>query len=296
MFRDIDISLLRAFVAVVETGSVTGAARLLNRTQAAVSQQIKRLEELFGTELFQREHKRISLASDGERLLTHARRLLSLNDETWGMMTTPNFQGEVRMGVPIDLVARYMPSILRRFHSAWPHVRVSIETGNSDDLVAKLETGDLDLTLSTDLEAERPCETLYRDHLVWVGSQNGSAHLQRPLPIAIGGARCRFRPCVLEALREANIDWRNVIEITNEEAKNATVSAGISVTPLLLDSIPNNLAVIGPGHGLPELPDFDINLHLPRSGTNELAEELARHVRAEFAARYRNDERRDRAA
>ena len=52
MRRDLDITLLRAFVAIVETGSVTGAARLLNRTQAAVSLQLKRLEDLLEQPLF----------------------------------------------------------------------------------------------------------------------------------------------------------------------------------------------------------------------------------------------------
>ena len=77
MHKDIDTSILRAFVAVAETGSVTSAARLLNRTQAAVSQQIKRLEQHFQAELFHREHKRVTLGPDGERLLGPAQRLLS---------------------------------------------------------------------------------------------------------------------------------------------------------------------------------------------------------------------------
>src|SRR6516165_10081377 len=82
--RDIDIGLLRACVAVVATGGVTSAASLLNLTQAAVSQQLKRLEELFGTELFERHHKRLVLKVDGERLIAHARRLIAANDEVWG--------------------------------------------------------------------------------------------------------------------------------------------------------------------------------------------------------------------
>ena len=296
MFRDIDISLLRAFVAVVETGSVTGAARLLNRTQAAVSQQIKRLEELFGAELFQREHKRITLAPDGERLLTQARRLLSLNDETWGMMTTPNYCGEVRMGMPHDLIAFYMPSILRRFNAAWPQVRVSIENRNSNDLLEMLDAGELDVALTTDNASPRPCETLYTDQLVWVGARKGKAHLERPLPIAIGGRQCRFRPCALDALRNAGMDWRMVIEVANQEAMVATVTAGIAVTPLLRDSVPDHLAVVPGDAKLPPLPSFDINLHLPLTGADELAEELARHVRADFAARYGHPAAQERAA
>ena len=206
MPRDIDISLLRAFIAVVDTGSVTGAARLLNRTQAAVSQQIKRLEDLFDVELFAREHKRITLASDGERLLAQAQKLVALNDETWGIMTTPSFCGEVRLGVPMDIVAHYTPPILRRFNNAWPHVSVSLQPGNSKELLEDLDNGKIDLTLTTDLEPQRQCETLRRDRLVWVGGSDSNAH--SPAPVAAfdrrqelplppgrddGTGRCRHR-------------------------------------------------------------------------------------------------------
>lgn len=287
MYKDIDTSILRAFVAVAETGSVTSAARLLNRTQAAVSQQIKRLEQHFDIELFHREHKRVSLGPDGERLLGPAQRLLSMNDEVWGMMTTPTFQGEVRLGLPSDLVARYAPMILRRFNAAWPRVRVSIETGNSGDLVEALDRGDLDLTLTTDQHTPtRNCETLYRDRLVWIGAPNTSAHRQRPLPITIGGVNCRFRSGTLEALMRAGIEWRMVIEITNHEAMCAPVTAGLAVTALLLETVPSHLTIIDPDQGLPALPEFDINLHLPRGGASELAEALAHHIRADFSVLY----------
>ncbi len=286
MPRDIDISLLRAFIAVVDTGSVTGAARLLNRTQAAVSQQIKRLEELLGTELFAREHKRITLALDGERLLAQAQKIVTLNDETWGLMTTPSFRGEVRLGVPMDIVAHYTPAILRRFNNAWPHVRVSLQAGNSHELLEELDNGDIDLTLTTDLKPKRDCETLRRDKLVWVAGEDSLAHQQRPLPISIGGRSCRFRPPVIAALSDSNIDWRIVLEVTNQEAINATVAAGLAITAMLRDNVPSHLTILDPDCGLPPLPEFEINLYLPRSGISELGRELAHHVRAEFAARF----------
>lgn len=286
MLKDIDTSILRAFIAVADTGSVTSAARLLNRTQAAVSQQIKRLEQHFEVELFHREHKRVTLGPDGERLLGPAQRMLSMNDEIWGMMTTPAFEGEVRLGLPSDLIAPYAPMILRRFNAAWPHVRVSIEAGNSDDLVATLDRGELDLCLTTDQHTDRNCETLYRDRLVWIGAPNTTAHRQRPLPITIGGVNCRFRPCTLETLMNAGIEWRMVIEITNHEAMCAPVTAGLAVTALLVDSVPSHLRIIDGDQGLPPLPEFNINLHLPRRGASDLAEALAHHIRADFAALY----------
>ena len=104
MLRDIDTTLLRAFTSVVETGSVTAAARLLNRTQSAISLQIKRLEDMLGVELFEREHRKLTLTQAGERLIGPAVRMVGLNDEIWGQMTTPEFDGEVRFGVPTDIV------------------------------------------------------------------------------------------------------------------------------------------------------------------------------------------------
>jgi DNA-binding transcriptional LysR family regulator len=91
--RDIDVGLLRAFAAVAETGGVTSAARLLNLTQAAVSQQIRRLEEFFSLTLFDRQQRRLELTPTGERLLAYAQRILALNDEIWGVMSSPDFEG-----------------------------------------------------------------------------------------------------------------------------------------------------------------------------------------------------------
>lgn len=286
MARDIDIALLRAFVAVVDSGSVTGAARLLNRTQAAVSQQLKRLEEMFGTALFLRSHKQLVLAPAGERLLGAAQRIVALNDETWGAMTTPDFRGEVVFGVPTDIVPTYVPPILRRFNTAWPHVRVTLRTGNSHNLLEAFDRGEVDLTMTTDTETDGRPELLRLDRLVWVGAPGGKAHTISPLPIAPGDATCRFRPIVFEAMRKAGRSWRMVMELSNQVAQDAVASADIAVVPCLRDSVPDFLTVLGPETGLPELPEFMINLYAPPSGTKEIADELARHVRAEFARRF----------
>ena len=290
MMRDIDIALLRAFTAVVETGSVTGAARLLNRTQAAVSLQIKRLEDLLGVELFSRTHKKLRLAAAGERLLAHAQRMVSLNDEVWAAMTTPAFKGQVRLGVPMDIVATYIPSVLKRFNQAWPKVEVTVECRNSHDLFVALEAGEVDLTLTTDeLDLDPPAvrtETLRTDALVWIGAPGGRAHKLTPTPLAVGSSTCRFRPVALDALRQIGRDWRLVSEVANDVAQKSLVLADIAVSVDLEASMQSNLVVLGPESGLPPLPSFAINLSLPASRTNDIAEELARHVRTDFAIRF----------
>src|SRR3981081_1163322 len=77
---------LKAFVAVADHKSFTRAASMLNRTQSAVSMQIKRLEDRLGVELFHRTKVNVDLSSAGEGLLGYARRILVLNDEAVGRL------------------------------------------------------------------------------------------------------------------------------------------------------------------------------------------------------------------
>jgi DNA-binding transcriptional LysR family regulator len=287
MRRDIDIALLRAFVAVVETGSVTGAAGLLNLTQAAVSQQVKRLEEVFGTELFERHHKRLALKPNGERLMAHAQRMIALNDEVWGAMSAPAYEGEVRLGVPHDIVGTYLPPILRRFDKAWPRVRVSLKCTTTPNLMELLQQGSIDLTLTTEERCGRNGEVLIEDQLVWVGAINGVAHKRKPLPISLGDEKCEFRRSVLKALADAGRDWRPVCEVSSMEPLLASMEADLAIGPLLRRSTPDYLQVIDQDARLPPLPGFLINMYLPPVQQSEIAVELARHVRQEFASRFR---------
>ncbi len=285
MTRDIDIALLRAFLAVVETGGVTNAARILNRTQAAVSLQIKRLEELFGTELFQREHKRFSLAPAGERLLGNAQRLIALNDSTWCAMTTPQFQGEVRLGVPYDIVTSLIPPVLQRFNQSWPRINVSLVCKSSTELMEDLAEHRIDLALTTEIDCGPGGEVLLTDRLVWVAGPSTDTHQQRPLPVSLGSSRCRFRPEVIKALRAAQIDWRAVSLDCNMEPVYATLKAGLAIAPLLRTSVPDYLTILGAEAGLPPLPDFVVNMYLP-ANASEVTAELARHMRQSFESRF----------
>jgi DNA-binding transcriptional LysR family regulator len=295
MHRDIDTALVRAFVAVVETGSVTGAAALLNLTQAAVSQQLKRLEELFGTPLFERHHKRLSLRPNGERLLSYAQRLIALNDETWGAMSAPVYEGEVRLGVPHDIVGPHLPPILRRFDQAWPRVRVSLQCSTTPRLLELLRKGDIDLTLTTEQRCGANGEILLEDELVWAGASNGAAHRRDPLPLSLGDEKCAFRAVVLKVLRDVGRDWRPVCEVSSMEPLLASIEADLAVSALLRTTIPSYLQVIEREPRLPRLPTFFINMYLPPARQSEIAVELARHIRQEFAARAHRPARQARA-
>jgi len=286
MRTDLDISLLRAFTTIVDAGGVTRAAAALGVSQAAASQQVKRLEEALDCRLFERAGRRLVLAPAGERLLAQARRLLALNDEVWSSMRTPSFQGEVRLGVPYDIIASFVPAILRRFAKAQPRVRVSLVCEDSRIVREQLAAGRVDLALTTERERGKHGETLRTDRLVWVGVPGGDAHLKDPLPVSLGASTCVFRPVAVEALGKARRDWRAVCEVSRMEPVYAAIEAGLAVAPLLRSSVPERFDILGRDARLPPLPEFRINLYAP-PGLGPAARDLADHVRASFAERHR---------
>jgi DNA-binding transcriptional LysR family regulator len=287
MARNLDVSLLRAFVAVVDAGGMTAATGVLNLTQAAVSQQIKRLEETLGEELITRDRRGIKLTTAGERLFGRAKRMLALNDEIWTEMTTPEFEGEVRLGIPSDIVTTYLPTFLKDFARRYPRVQISLNSGSSASLRSKLYGGQVDVVLATEMTCDPDGENLVMDRLVWVGARGGDAARQRPLPVSIGCSDCAFRAPIREALQKAGIEWRSVSEVTNTSAQVATVAADIAVMAWMASTVPSGFDVLGADSGLPALPPFMVNLYLPRDGGNHVVQELARHIREAVADRHR---------
>ena len=101
----LDLDLLRSFVSVVDAGGFTRAGERVHRTQSTVSQQIRRLEETFGRVLLHRNGKRATPTEEGERLLSYARRILSLAEEARDVVARPGSEGVTRLGIPEDFAA-----------------------------------------------------------------------------------------------------------------------------------------------------------------------------------------------
>lgn len=280
------IELLRTFLAVVDSGRVTAAAAALNMSQAAASQQLKRLEEAFGTRLFERQGRGLVLAPAGERLEAGARRLVAQSDALLAGMRAPPFEGEVRFGVPYDIIGSFVPAILRGFAKAQPRVQVSLVCEDSRIVLKQLRSGGVDLALTTETECGRHGETLRTDRLVWVGTPGGDAHLKDPLPVSLGAPSCTFRPVAIEALGKVRRDWRAVCEVSRMEPVYAALEAGLAVAPLLRSSVPERFEILGREARLPPLPEFRINLYAP-PGLGPAARDLADHVRASFSGRQK---------
>jgi DNA-binding transcriptional LysR family regulator len=278
MARNLDMTALRSFVTVAETGGVTRAAHQLHLTQSAVSMQLKRLEESLGQPMLDRSGRGVTLTNQGEQLLSYGRRMLVLNDEVMARMTDDAFEGEIRFGVPADIVYPNIPKILQRFDRAYPRVRVNLFSSYTRKLKAMIESGDLDLILTTEDECGPQGETVCMQHLVWVGAPGGNAFRGRPLRLAFERA-CLFRPWVQRALDERGIAWEMAVDTNATRTVEASVSADLAIHAMLECAISSHLQPITHGGSLPDLPSTRINMYRALNAKGALVDALEEMVR-----------------
>ena len=281
MPRNLDLTALRSFVAVLETGGVTRAAQQLHLTQSAVSMQLKRLEESLGQPLLDRAGRGVAPTAQGEQLLAYGRRMLALNDEVWSRMTDKAYEGEILFGVPSDIVYPHVPSILRRMDREYPRVRVKLISSYTIKLKEMLETGAADLTLTTETDTPSGAECVAVQEMIWAGAPGGTAWRNRPLRLAFE-RKCLFRPWALEALDRANIPWEMAVDTGSTRTVEATVAADLAINALLESATGPAFERIAHGGALPDLPSSRINMYRAPQSVGEPQDALADMVRGAY--------------
>lgn len=283
MPRNLDMTALRSFVAVAEAGGVTRAAGFLNVTQSAVSMQIKRLEEALELTLLDRSERRVKLTAAGEQLLGYARRILTLNDEVYARMTAHEFEGEIVLGVPHDIVYPAIPQVLNRFNAEYPRVKVQLLSSYTTRLRELFRRGAVDIMLATEDRVGAGGETLVELPLVWVGAIGGQTWRQRPLRLAYEHA-CIFRQGVQAALDRAGIPWEMAVESDSIRTVEASVSADLAVHTVVEGALPPYVERIQHGGALPELASTRIDLYVSDVSAGPVAGELAELIRQAYRA------------
>jgi DNA-binding transcriptional LysR family regulator len=281
MARNLDLTALRSFTAVADSGGVTRAATQLNLTQSAVSMQLKRLEEQMGLSLLDRSARSIALTPQGEQLLAYARRLLALNDEAWGRLTHPAFEGELNFGVPHDIIYPHVPGVLQQFAAAYPRVKLQLHSLYTSGLKELLARGEMDLILTTEAGVDAGGETLRREALVWAGAPGGQAWRGRPLRYA-SCAQCVFKRPTIEALEAAGIPWELAVDSISTAAIDASVAADLAISVHLESGVPPRCEPIRHGGALPALPEHRINMYLGQGPRAALSERLASILRQAY--------------
>ena len=299
MPRNIDVTALRSFVTVADTGGVTRAASALNLTQSAVSMQLKRLEENLGQALLDRTGRGVGLTSAGEQLLSYGRKLLALNDEIYGRMTDDVYEGVLILGVPSDIVYPSIPPVLRLFHAEHPRMKVQLLSSYTVRLKQMFEAGECHIILTTEDGVGSDCETVGEVPLLWYGARDGDAWQQRPIPLA-SQPKCQFRRGMLAALDDAGLAWETHaagLSSTGDpaidsrlplperyEIPEATVAADLAIAAYLKGTAAQQMVPVPHNGGLPDLGTRKINLYCGDASANPTIADMAELIRRAYRA------------
>ncbi|MCQ4259020.1 LysR substrate-binding domain-containing protein [Stutzerimonas stutzeri] len=275
-YPSIDAELLRSFVAIADHGGFTRAAEAVNRTQSAISMQMKRLEEdVLQRSVFERDGRQVRLTPEGQILLGYARRILKLHGEVLTTLREPHMVGSVRIGTPDDYVMRFLPGILSRFAQAYPLVQVEVHCEPSYQL---LQRRDLDLSIVTREPGTEIGQLLRRERFVWTEAPGFNTHEQRPMPLAMFNTECFCRAWACNALDSMDIPYRVAYTSPSLSALMAVVNAGLAVTAQLQSLVTADMRLLGEAEGMPELPMSSIVLLRSERNPSQVSETLAEHI------------------
>ena len=143
---------LKHFVAIVETGSISAAARHLFLAQPAISASIKKLESELNMPLLHRRERGVSLTEAGQQFLQHAKQILQqAKDAKLAMQAIEGLdQGEVEIGVPPMLGSYFFPPLLMAFKHQYPALTLNVIDSGTRRIRQKLLDGELELGVVAD--------------------------------------------------------------------------------------------------------------------------------------------------
>lgn len=251
---------LSCFLSVAETGSFTKAAREVNRTQSAVSQQIAKLEAYLGVILFHRGN-RLTLTSDGEIFQGYAKPIVRLHREAYDRFREPKLEGNVRFGLPEDFASVFLADVLAEFGKIHPRVLLHVECDFTLNLFARFKKKEFDLVL---VKMSRPedfpnGQDVWSEPLEWVG-ELGNSDKNEPIPLVLSPQPCVYRSRAIQTLERAGMKWRVAFSSPSYTSTVAAVKAGMGLSVLPRNMVPKEVRMIRADGTLPALDDTHISL------------------------------------
>lgn len=278
MAAPLDIDQLKTFIAIIDSGSFTRAADEVNKTQSAVSMQMRRLEERINRDLFRKDGRVNRLTRDGERLLAYARRMIRLNNETLAAFDEEALAGMIRLGTPDDYADRYMPDIIARFAKTNPNVELSITCEPSLELVEKLSRNELDIALVTHNPKVRHALMVRSEPLFWVTSMAHSVHSETPVPLAVGRHSCDWRQLGCAALDSVGREYTILFTSWSSTVIASAVLAGLAVSLLPESALRPGMRILTSSEGYPELPPAEIGMIRRQGVPTALMDAITEHI------------------
>ena len=282
MDAHLDSELLRTFVTIADSGSFTGAADVVRRTQSAVSLQVKRLEQTVGQTLFERGRRGVSLTPAGEELLGRARRILALLEQAANALAGEALEGNVSVGLPEEYGTSLLPAVLARFAERHPGVQVTVRCEASLTLAERLTRRELDIAVLLVDQGDLQGELLFHDPTVWAASDRHTVQALDPLPLAMFEPGCWWRDWALRTLDERGRAYRIAYSSASVAGVQAAIAGGLAVGVLGRSTLPPGCRALTRAEGFTELPGS--NVLLKCHGEGQAVASMASAIRECFRA------------
>lgn len=280
---NLDLDLLRTFVAVADLNTFAAAAAAVCRTQSAVSQQMQRLEQLVEKELFARHGRNKLLTEHGIQLLGYARKILRFNDEACSSLMFSTLQGMLTIGSSDESADTILPFLLNRISAVYPKLALDVRVKRHAEMGEMLKVNEVDLALTTHRLENFESITLRTSPTLWYCAADYVLPPGEALPLVLLDEPSPFRDMIIETLNAQQIAWRVTYIASTLSAVRAAVKAGLGITARPVEMMSPELRVLGSKEGLPPLPDTEYLLSRNKQNTNELVQSIFQSVE-----RYQN--------
>ena len=268
---NLEIDLLRTFVAAADTGSFTAAGDLVARTQSAVSVQIKRLEELLDARVFERTSRSLALTQAGATLLGYARRMLELNDESVRALTRPPLAGEMRIGISEYFQPQQIAGMLARFANIHPQAYLEVRIGLSRALKGMLAAGELDLVIGR-IEGGERTPAFWREPLHWAAAREAVFTRGQPVPLVALPPGCVLREQATTLLNKKKRPWRIGLTTSGMTGLQAALEAGLGAAILPASLLQPTMRILTREEGFPDPGEQQLAFFERRGVSRELSQ------------------------
>ena len=246
--------LLRSFLAVAETGSVTAGAVRVHRSQSAVSLQIAKLEEIVGQPVFARHGRGVTLTRAGQTLLPVARDVTRTLSAALRNLTADQLGGRLRIGLPDDQSHGRLARIVGAFAQSHPMVELDVTCALSAGFTAALTDGTLDIAVYETAAPDPKADVLRTEQTCWAMARHVDLLDRDPLPVALFDQACWWRDAALEALAAHGGAHRIVYSSQSVDGVIAAIEAGIAIGLIGDSNVIPELRRLGPAEGFGPTP------------------------------------------
>ncbi|MRT05080.1 LysR family transcriptional regulator [Ewingella americana] len=271
MSATLDIELLRTFHAVAKLGQFRAAAAQVNKSPAAVSVHIQRLEAIAGGRLFDRDNQSVILTPLGERLLATTGSLLRAHDQILDELRATPLKGHIKLGVPDEYAAYVIRDILPTFNMNYPEVALEITTAPSFTLRNLIGQERLDIAISVCAAGARSEGLLLMATTpVWVGGARMALAPGSPLPLALHASHCPYSEAMTRSLSAAELDWRVILTSPSSSAIEACVETGLGISLIDRARVKPTMRIL---ENLPKVPTYEV--YLMRSSSADASQAVS---------------------